>query len=63
MRQLVHDGHRSIGWLVRAEDGAWWLTLDGSTPTTLGPAWDRDQLIKRGIRRWLRFNPSRGTPS
>jgi len=58
MRELVHDGHRPIGWLIRAADGAWWLTLQGAMPTTLGPDRDREGLISRGIRRWMRFNPA-----
>jgi hypothetical protein len=57
MKELVHDGRRPIGWLIRGSDGAWWLTLQGAVPTTLGPDRDRAGLISRGIRRWMRFNP------
>lgn len=63
MKELVHDGHRPIGWLTRGPDGAWWLTLHGRLPTTLGPVWDREALIQQGLRRWLRLNPLDQSPS
>jgi len=63
MKELVHSGHGPIGWLVRGRDGGWWLTLHGKVPTTLGPEWDREQLIQRGIRRWMKHNRFPSPPS
>lgn len=54
--RIVRDRGRAIGTMVHGPDGAWWLTLTGQLPTTLGPSFDEREIIKRASHLWKTYN-------